>query len=132
MMNPGDEGNQPRTLSDMLAREAILVSEVVSMRQQVKVARQKAHAERVPVDPGWMNRVNCALIARKKELAGLRIERVSEQRRLKDARHQSEIDTRTSFQAAFIRQAKRLLPKAVYSEIRAAASQESGGQQPSS
>ena len=123
-MNTSDEFGQHRTLSDMLSREAILVAEIASMRQQVKVARQKAWVERVQVEPDWLRRVNCALIARKKELAGLRVERVSEQRRLKDARHQLDIDTRISLQAAFMRQAKRLLTKKVYGEIRAAAVQE--------
>lgn len=127
-MNTSEEVGQSRTLSDMLAREALLVSEIASMRQQVKIARHKAWTERVQVEPDWLRRVNCALIARKKELAGLRVERVSEQRRLKDARHQLDIDTRISLQAEFMRQAKRLLPKKVYGEIRAAAVQEHAAQ----
>lgn len=127
-MNPSEEVGQPRTLGDMLAREAILVSEITSMRQQVKVARHKAWTDREQVEPDWLRRVNCALIARKKELAGLRVERVSEQRRLKDVRHQLDIDTRVSLQAAFMRQAKRLLSKKVYGEIRAAAVQEGTGE----
>jgi len=123
VMNPIDEQTRPRTLSELLEREAVLVAEITSMRQQIKAARYHAHVQREPVDPDWMYRVHVALIARRKELAGLRVERISEQRRLKDARHQREIDMRLSLQAAFIRQAKRLLSKKVYGEIKAAARQ---------
>lgn len=122
-MNPIDEQTRPRTLSELLEREAVLVAEITSMRQQIKAARYHAHVQRERVDPDWMHRIHFAMIARRKELAGLRVERVSEQRRLKDARHQQEIDMRLSLQAAFVRQAKRLLSKKVYGEIKAAARQ---------
>ncbi|MCE5985637.1 hypothetical protein LVV83_01135 [Pseudomonas sp. LM20] len=105
---------------DMLSREATLVSEIASMRAQVKLARQEDHAGRQALDTQWLRRINYAIIMTKKELAGLRVDRGLAQYQQKEERRKLTLLTQLSEQALFMRHAKRLLSKKVYEEVRAA------------
>lgn len=105
---------------DMLSREAALVSEITSMRAQVKLARQEAHAGRKALDTQWLRRINYAIIMTKKELAGLRVDRGLAQFQQKEERRRLTLLTQLSEQALFMRHAKRLLPRKAYEEIRTA------------
>lgn len=105
---------------DMLSREATLVSEIASMRAQVKLARQEDHAGCQALDTQWLRRINYAIIMTKKELAGLRVDRGLAQYQQKEERRKLTLLTQLSEQALFMRHAKRLLSKKVYEEVRAA------------
>ncbi len=109
---------------DMLSREATLVSEIASMRAQVKLARQEDHAGRQALDTQWLRRINYAIIMTKKELAGLRVDRGLAQFQQKEERRRLILMTQLSEQALFMRHAKRLLSKKVYEEVRMAARSE--------
>lgn len=107
-------------VAEMLSREATLVSDIASMRAQVKLARQEAHAGNKALDSQWLRRINYAIIMRKKELAGLRVDRGLAQYQQKEERRKLTLLTQLSEQALFMRHAKRLLSKKVYEEVRAA------------
>jgi len=108
----------------MLSREATLVSEIASMRAQVKLARQEAHAGRKALDTQWLRRINYAIIMTKKELAGLRVDRGLAQFQQKEERRKLMLLTQLSEQALFMRHARRLLPKKVYEQVCMAARSE--------
>lgn len=105
----------------MQYREATLVADITAMRAQIKIARQDAWSGRKELDPQWLRKVNYAIIMRKKELVGLRVTRCAEQHRIKEERRQRELDSYVSEQALFMRHAKRLIPRKLYEEVRAAA-----------
>ncbi|AVF56050.1 hypothetical protein AL527_13270 [Pseudomonas fulva] len=107
-------------VEEMLSREATLVSEIASMRAQLKLARQDAHAGRKKLDVPWLRRLNYAIIMRNKALAGLRVDRGLAQYQQKEERRRLTLLTQLSEQALFVRHAKRLLSKKVLEEIRAA------------
>ncbi|RRW62992.1 hypothetical protein EGJ51_09280 [Pseudomonas fulva] len=56
-------------VEEMLSREATLVSEIASMRAQLKLARQDAHAGRKKLDVPWLRRLNYAIIMRNKSVS---------------------------------------------------------------
>lgn len=109
---------------DMLSREATLVSEIASMRAQVKFARHEDHAGRKALDTQWLRRINYAIIMTKKALAGVRVDRGLAQHQQKEERRKLMLMTQLSEQALFMRHAKRLLSKKVYEEVRMAARSE--------
>ncbi|MFG0409993.1 hypothetical protein [Pseudomonas sp. FYR_11] len=111
-------------VTEMLSREATLVSEIASMRAQVKLARQEAYAGRKELDTQWLRRINYAIIMTKKELAGVRVDRGVAQHEQKEERRKLMLMTQLSEQAQFMRHAKRLLSKKVYEEVRTAARSE--------
>lgn len=111
-------------VDEMLSREATLISEIASMRAQVKLARQEAHAGRKELDTQWLRRINYAIIMTKKELAGVRVDRGLAQHQQKEERRKLMLMTQLSEQAQFMRHAKRLLPRKVYEEVRTAARSE--------
>lgn len=109
-----------RCVVDMLSREATLVSEITSMRAQIKRARQEVHAGRQELDAQWLNRIHYAIIMSKKTLAGIRVDRGLAQHQQKEERRRLTLMTQLCEQALFMRHAKRLLTKKAYEEIRVA------------
>lgn len=109
-----------RCVVDLLSREAALVSEITSMRAQIKRARQEVHAGRQELDAQWLNRVHYAIIMSKKVLAGIRVDRGLAQHQQKEDRRRLTLMTQLCEQALFMRHAKRLLTKKAHGEIRAA------------
>ncbi|RWU19105.1 hypothetical protein DM813_22570 [Pseudomonas alkylphenolica] len=124
LINSRDLQDASQNVIAMQNREATLVAEITAMRAQIKVARQDAWSGRNDLDPQWLRKVNYAIIMRKRELAGLRVTRCAEQNRIKEERRRRELDSYVSEQALFMRHARRLLPRKLYDEIRAAARNE--------